>query len=148
MQRAYVAAQVFDTMDAQHLNVMMKDYMDGLSVKVFRTYNASLTLDSLLWAPSESTEIIEKCADYNRANKEVRCLSCLLSSVFSFSGVSLESGTSIISIISMRDFSTFVRLNIGLEMFDTVHVSPVSVFYIFILPDCGMRTCHSVLICI
>lgn len=61
----------------QDLNVMMKDYMDGLSVKVFRTYNASVTLDALLWEHSNSTEMVEKQADYNRANKEVcSALSC------------------------------------------------------------------------
>ena len=53
---------------------MMKDYMDGLSVKVFRTYNASVTLDRLLWEASSSTELVEKVADYNRANKEARPL--------------------------------------------------------------------------
>lgn len=51
---------------------MMKDYMEGLSVKVFRTYNASVTLDRLLWDASASTELVEKKADYDRANKEVR----------------------------------------------------------------------------
>ena len=52
---------------------MMKDYMDGLSVKVFRTYNASITLNRLLYEPSPSTEVVEKKADYDRANKEVHC---------------------------------------------------------------------------
>jgi MinD superfamily P-loop ATPase len=56
----------------QDLNVMMKDYMDGLSVKVFRTFNASITLDRLLFEESTSTELVEKKADYDRANKEVR----------------------------------------------------------------------------
>lgn len=46
--------------------------MDGLSVKVFRTYNASITLDRLLWeqAPLSKT-VDEKKADYDLANKEV-----------------------------------------------------------------------------
>ena len=56
----------------QDLNVMMKDYMDGLSVKVFRTYNASVTLNRLLWEAASGAEVVEKQADYNRANKEVR----------------------------------------------------------------------------
>jgi DNA topoisomerase I len=50
---------------------MMKDYMEGLSVKVFRTYNASITLNRLLFEESNSTELVEKKADYDRANKEV-----------------------------------------------------------------------------
>ena len=40
--------QLFDTMDANDLNDKLKHLMDGLSVKVFRTYNASITLDRLL----------------------------------------------------------------------------------------------------
>jgi DNA topoisomerase I len=55
----------------QDLNDMMKDYMEGLSVKVFRTYNASITLNRLLFEESNSTELVEKKADYDRANKEV-----------------------------------------------------------------------------
>lgn len=42
------AEQLFDTMDANDLNDKLKHLMDGLSVKVFRTYNASITLDRLL----------------------------------------------------------------------------------------------------
>jgi DNA topoisomerase I len=56
----------------QDLNVKMKEYMDGLSVKVFRTFNASVTLDRLLWEPTSSAEVVAKKADYDRANKEVR----------------------------------------------------------------------------
>ena len=41
--------QLFDTMDANDLNDKLKHLMEGLSVKVFRTYNASITLDRLLW---------------------------------------------------------------------------------------------------
>jgi DNA topoisomerase I len=39
---------LFDTFDATDLNKELKSLMDGLSVKVFRTYNASITLDRLL----------------------------------------------------------------------------------------------------
>jgi len=42
------AEQLFDTMDANDLNDKLKHLMEGLSVKVFRTYNASITLDRLL----------------------------------------------------------------------------------------------------
>jgi DNA topoisomerase-1 len=65
---------LFDTFDATDLNKELKQLMDGLSVKVFRTYNASITLDRLL-AEMESTSnaitVEEKKADYDRANKEV-----------------------------------------------------------------------------
>ena len=50
--------------------------MDGLSVKVFRTYNASITLNRLLYKESVSQTVEEKKADYDRANKEVRFRSC------------------------------------------------------------------------
>lgn len=66
--------QLFETMDATDLNKTLKDLMDGLSVKVFRTYNASITLDRLLWEPSDSEVIDAKKADYDRANKEVAIL--------------------------------------------------------------------------
>ena len=39
---------LFDAFDATDLNRELKTLMDGLSVKVFRTYNASVTLDRLL----------------------------------------------------------------------------------------------------
>ena len=69
--------QLFDTMDATDLNKTLKDLMDGLSVKVFRTYNASITLDRLVWEPSDSEVVDAKKADYDRANKEVPTqLSC------------------------------------------------------------------------
>ena len=58
-------------MDAHDLNRTLKELMDGLSVKVFRTYNASITLDRLLMEPSDSEVLDAKKADYDRANKEV-----------------------------------------------------------------------------
>lgn len=63
-----------ETFDATDLNKELKNIMDGLSVKVFRTYNASITLDRLLReleASSTSTTVDEKKADYDKANKEV-----------------------------------------------------------------------------
>ncbi|EIE23767.1 DNA topoisomerase I [Coccomyxa subellipsoidea C-169] len=65
---------LFDTMDATDLNKRLKDLMDGLSVKVFRTYNASVTLDALLHKESTTSTVDEKKAEYDRANKEVAIL--------------------------------------------------------------------------
>jgi DNA topoisomerase-1 len=68
---------LFDTFDATDLNKELKGLMDGLSVKVFRTYNASITLDRLLYeseAASRAHTVDEKKADYDRANKEVAVL--------------------------------------------------------------------------
>lgn len=59
-------------MDATDLNKRLKDLMDGLSVKVFRTYNASVTLDALLHKDSTTETVDEKKAEYDRANKEAR----------------------------------------------------------------------------
>lgn len=66
----------------QDLNVVMKEYMDGLSVKVFRTYNASVTLNRLLFEETDSQEFVSHKADYDRANKEV----CMAASVFAVPG--------------------------------------------------------------
>ena len=66
--------QLFEEINANDLNDRLKELMEGLSVKVFRTYNASITLDRLLWEQSLSKTVEEKKADYDLANKEV-CLS-------------------------------------------------------------------------
>jgi DNA topoisomerase-1 len=66
--------QLFDEFDAQDLNVRLRSLMDGLSVKVFRTYNASITLDTLLSDPSKEDTIDGRKAEYDRANKEVAIL--------------------------------------------------------------------------
>jgi DNA topoisomerase-1 len=77
---------LFDTFDATDLNKELKSLMDGLSVKVFRTYNASITLDKLLFEMEEgggvghhgepycNRTLEAKKADYDRANKEVAIL--------------------------------------------------------------------------
>ena len=54
--------------------------MDGLSAKVFRTFNASVTLEKELYTMTPANRISgdstidEKVAFYNRANKEVAIL--------------------------------------------------------------------------
>jgi len=69
--------QLFDAFDATDLNKELKNLMDGLSVKVFRTYNASITLDRLLYeldAERSAITVDEKKAGYDKANKEVAIL--------------------------------------------------------------------------
>lgn len=66
--------QLFDEFDAQDLNTRLKDLMEGLSVKVFRTYNASITLDRLLREQSQEETVEGRKAEYDRANKEVAIL--------------------------------------------------------------------------
>ncbi|KAG1662684.1 hypothetical protein FOA52_014610 [Chlamydomonas sp. UWO 241] len=70
---------LFDAFDATALNKLLKAIMDGLSVKVFRTYNASIVLDRLLREQdavrgSGPCSVDERKADYDRANKEVAIL--------------------------------------------------------------------------
>lgn len=70
---------IFDGMSANDLNGLFKNYMPGLSAKVFRTYNASITLGRLLRDQSvkeryHKKPVEEKKADYDRANKEVAIL--------------------------------------------------------------------------
>lgn len=49
--------------------------MDGLTAKVFRTYNASITMqDELLKLTDDSSTVAEKVLAYNRANREVAVL--------------------------------------------------------------------------
>jgi DNA topoisomerase-1 len=68
--------QLFDQMDASDLNERLRDLMDGLSVKVFRTFNASITLDRLLseLVLGPKATVDEKKAAYDRCNKEVAIL--------------------------------------------------------------------------
>lgn len=49
--------------------------MDGLTAKVFRTYNASKTLQEQLEKLTEpKADVNEKILSYNRANREVALL--------------------------------------------------------------------------
>ncbi|CAD6246693.1 unnamed protein product [Miscanthus lutarioriparius] len=62
---------LFDNIDTTRLNAHLKDLMPGLTAKVFRTYNASITLDGILHEETEDGTLLEKIAVYQRANKEV-----------------------------------------------------------------------------
>ena len=65
--------QLFDLFDAQDLNRELKELMDGLSAKVFRTYNASITLQQQLEAELDAQLPVErKRSAYDEANKQVR----------------------------------------------------------------------------
>ncbi|XP_043659926.1 DNA topoisomerase 1 isoform X4 [Drosophila teissieri] len=66
---------LFDRLNTQVLNEHLKELMEGLTAKVFRTYNASKTLQSqldLLTDPSAT--VPEKLLAYNRANRAVAIL--------------------------------------------------------------------------
>eukprot|EP01116_Phalansterium_solitarium_P017919 TRINITY_DN4560_c0_g2_i1.p1 TRINITY_DN4560_c0_g2~~TRINITY_DN4560_c0_g2_i1.p1 ORF type:complete len:884 (-),score=373.03 TRINITY_DN4560_c0_g2_i1:328-2979(-) len=69
---------IFDKLTTTALNAHLKTQMDGLTAKVFRTYNASITLERELAKAEEDYNdkmtIEEKLLSYNRANREVAIL--------------------------------------------------------------------------
>ena len=56
------------------LNKHLSSYMNGLTAKVFRTYNASNTMSKLLRDLQSEGTIPEKMKDYNDANRRVAVL--------------------------------------------------------------------------
>ncbi|CAM9481055.1 unnamed protein product [Lampetra fluviatilis] len=66
---------LFDRLNTSILNKHLQELMDGLTAKVFRTYNASITLQ---WQLKELTSTEEsvpaKILSYNRANRAVAIL--------------------------------------------------------------------------
>ncbi|XP_021764527.1 DNA topoisomerase 1 beta-like [Chenopodium quinoa] len=62
---------LFDKLDTSKLNAHLKELMPGLTAKVFRTFNASVTLDDMLAKGVGNGEVPEKIASYQHANKEV-----------------------------------------------------------------------------
>lgn len=67
---------LFDQLTPTSLNNFLKSQMPGLTAKVFRTYNASITLKNQLskFDPSVHTTPEEKVLFFNRANREVAIL--------------------------------------------------------------------------
>ncbi|XP_027715713.1 DNA topoisomerase I, mitochondrial isoform X3 [Vombatus ursinus] len=66
---------LFDRLNTSTLNKHLQDLMDGLTAKVFRTYNASITLQEQLRAlTSAEDNIAAKILSYNRANRAVAIL--------------------------------------------------------------------------
>lgn len=65
---------IFDRLTTTQLNTHLKNYMPGLTAKVFRTYNASYTMSRLLNEMKSEGSIPEKIKDYNDANRKVAIL--------------------------------------------------------------------------
>ncbi|RKP33508.1 hypothetical protein BJ085DRAFT_43334 [Dimargaris cristalligena] len=63
--------ELFDRLTTTGLNNHLKSLMPGLSAKVFRTYNASHTLQEELKNTPANGTIQEKILAYNRANRRV-----------------------------------------------------------------------------
>lgn len=69
-----VGDDIFDRLDPSVLNKHLQNYMPGLTAKVFRTYNASKTMqDQLELIPNEGT-VAEKLVKFNAANRAVAIL--------------------------------------------------------------------------
>lgn len=68
--------QVFNEINPTVLNKHLSSLMRGLSAKVFRTYNASVTLEDELPSPQEIADLSyqEKLQRYNDANRQVAIL--------------------------------------------------------------------------
>lgn len=71
--------EVLDLLTPPILNNHLKQIMDGLTAKVFRTYNASKTLQDELIKTEEKSiweklSLAEKVLEYNAANREVAIL--------------------------------------------------------------------------
>lgn len=66
---------LFDRLNTSSLNKYLNSLMDGLTAKVFRTYNASNTLQQQLnKLTEENMTLPEKLLAYNRANRAVALL--------------------------------------------------------------------------
>lgn len=67
---------IFDRLNTTILNSYLSDLMPGLSAKVFRTYNASFTMQQELAKldPHADINTAEKILEYNRANRAVAIL--------------------------------------------------------------------------
>lgn len=75
MENKQTEDDVFDRLNTTLLNKHLQDLMEGLTAKVFRTYNASRTLQeqlNLLTNPGDS--VAAKILSYNRANRAVAVL--------------------------------------------------------------------------
>ncbi|CCE64866.1 hypothetical protein TPHA_0J00430 [Tetrapisispora phaffii CBS 4417] len=66
--------QLFDRLDPSILNKFLQNYMPGLTAKVFRTYNASKTMQDQLDLIPNKGSVAEKLLKYNAANRTVAIL--------------------------------------------------------------------------
>ncbi|CAI1715794.1 hypothetical protein SEUBUCD646_0O01610 [Saccharomyces eubayanus] len=66
--------QLFDRLDPSILNKYLQNYMPGLTAKVFRTYNASKTMQDQLDLIPNKGSVAEKLLKYNAANRTVAIL--------------------------------------------------------------------------
>ncbi|KWU42448.1 hypothetical protein RHOSPDRAFT_21228 [Rhodotorula sp. JG-1b] len=65
---------LFDRLNTSVVNKYLASYMDGLTAKVFRTYNASWTFAEQLKNTPADASVADKLLAYNRANRLVAVL--------------------------------------------------------------------------
>ncbi|KAK4699827.1 DNA topoisomerase I, partial [Phenoliferia sp. Uapishka_3] len=65
---------LFDRLSTSMVNKYLTSYMEGLTAKVFRTYNASWTFVQELKDTPDDASIADKILAYNRANRRVAVL--------------------------------------------------------------------------
>ncbi|KAM0789236.1 hypothetical protein ACM66B_000079 [Microbotryomycetes sp. NB124-2] len=69
-----VGDMLFDRLNTGMLNKYLTSYMEGLTAKVFRTYNASHTFAEQLKGTPTDASVADKLLFYNRANRMVAIL--------------------------------------------------------------------------
>lgn len=69
-----VGDDIFDRLDPSILNKHLNGYMPGLTAKVFRTYNASHTMQTQLDGITNEGTVMEKITKFNAANRTVAIL--------------------------------------------------------------------------
>jgi len=85
---------IFDRLSTTSLNRHLSSYMEGLTAKVFRTYNASITfeqeLEKNMRALSGNASVTDKLLAYNKANRQVAVLCNHQKAVSKNHGASIE----------------------------------------------------------
>ncbi|GMR53527.1 hypothetical protein PMAYCL1PPCAC_23722, partial [Pristionchus mayeri] len=75
MENKSQSDDLFDRLDTTTLNQHLQSLAPGLTVKVFRTYNASITLqEQLAKLTNPNDSVAQKMLSYNRANRQVAIL--------------------------------------------------------------------------
>ncbi|XP_049962633.1 DNA topoisomerase I, mitochondrial isoform X1 [Schistocerca serialis cubense] len=75
MENKSTGDDLFDRLNTSILNKHLNELMEGLTAKVFRTYNASITLqEQLKQLTNPDFTVAEKILAYNRANRAVAIL--------------------------------------------------------------------------
>lgn len=84
------------------VNKYLTSYMDGLTAKVFRTYNASWTFVQQLKDTPKDASVADKILAYNRANRLVAVLCNHQRSVSKGHSVAMEKMTDKVSLFGRR----------------------------------------------